>query len=90
MISRAGRPSTSRSALPSSLRSRRKILAGAVEDSDGRAVLARLRAPAGQGGQPVLVGKALLSQPRRLAPRRRAAGEVAVAGCWRLMDVAMG
>lgn len=73
--------------MPSSLRSRRKILAGAVEDSDGRAVLARQRAPAGQGGQ---VGKALLSQPRRLAPRRRAAGAVAVAGCWRLMDVAMG
>ena len=64
-----------------------------MEDSDGRAVPARQRAPGGQGGQagqPVLVGKALLSQPRRLAPRRRAAGEVAVAGCWRLMDVAMG
>ena len=62
---------------------------GAVEDSDGRAVPARQRVRAGQGGQvgqPVLVGKALLSQPRRLAPRRRAA----VAGCWRLMDVAMG
>lgn len=64
-----------------------------MEDSDGRAVLARQRAPAGQGaqvGQPVLVGKALLSQPRRLAPQGRAAGAVGVVGCWRLMDVAMG
>ena len=65
-----------------------------MEDSDGRAVLARQRAQAGQGGKPVLVGKTLLSEPRRLAPRRRAAGAVAVAvavvGCWPLMDVAMG
>ena len=41
-----------------------------------------------------LVHKPPRSQAHRLAPRRRAAGAVAVAvavvGCWRLMDVAMG